>query len=335
MARLDYVNARLGARRARLLGAAGLRALLSCSSLEARIELLRQRGVCADLPADLGRDPLARVETELREGWRREAAAVGSDAEGARARGLLAAFLAMDDAAAVKAVVRGVAAGLPPERILAAAPPAAGLPDAALLAAASAAGVEAAVEALEAAGSSLAAPVRAALPLRAGGGLLPVEIAADRAAFARAREACGGRGEDAALLRRHVEDRADARNASTLLALGGAQPVGDLFVAGGRRIDGTAFGRLIGAPVARLRAAIAAAFRVGEGELALPWAADRALERAVAAPLRRAARSGPLSLAVPLSYLADRLAEVRRIAVVLRGAALGLDGAEILDLVEA
>ena len=37
MARLDFANARLGARRSRLLGAAGLREVLARPSLEARL----------------------------------------------------------------------------------------------------------------------------------------------------------------------------------------------------------------------------------------------------------------------------------------------------------
>jgi V/A-type H+/Na+-transporting ATPase subunit C len=334
VARLDYANARLGARRGRLLGAAGLRGLLACGSLEARVAFLRGRALCDGLAADLGADPLARVEAALRDAWRAEAEGVASDAEGARARRLLAAFLGLDEALAVKAVLRGVAQGLPPDRTLAAAVPVPGLGQEALRAAASAVGIEAALDALAEAGCALVPAVRAALPLPDGAGLLPLEIAADRAALARASAACRG-GEDGALLRAHVQDRADVRNAETLLALAGAPPAGDLFVPGGRRLGAAEFAALAGAPAAQVRAAIAGAFRVREAELAAPWSAQEALDRAIAAPLRRDARRRPLSLAVPLSYLSDRLAEVRRAAIVLRGAALGVDGAELLDLVEA
>jgi hypothetical protein len=38
---------------------------------------------------------------------------------------------------------------------------------------------------------------------------------------------------------------------------------------------------------------------------------------------------------VPLAYLAERRAEVRRVALSLRGAQLGLPGDELLSLVEA
>jgi V/A-type H+-transporting ATPase subunit C len=335
VARLDYLNAWLGGRRTRLLGASGLRALLACASTEARCELLRRELPRAGLPAELVPDPLARAEAALREDWRREAAAVVEGAEGRRPRALLAAFLALDEAVAVKVILRGVSQGLPPDRTVAAAPPAPGLPETTLRAAAAAGRVEDAVDSLLAAGCALAGPVRDALPLREGGGLLPLELAADRAAFARARRACRGRSEDAALLRAHLDDRTDARNAATLLALAGAAPVEDPFVARGRRLTAAAFGGLLGAPAAAVRAAVAGLFGLPERDLALPWSADRALERVVGAWLRREARRRPLSLAVPLSYLADRLAEVHRIAVVMRGAALGLEGAEILDLAEA
>jgi vacuolar-type H+-ATPase subunit C/Vma6 len=74
---------------------------------------------------------------------------------------------------------------------------------------------------------------------------------------------------------------------------------------------------------------------VAEGSLARPWQADRALERAMVAILHQEARRRPLSIAVPLAYLAARREEVRRVALLLRGAALELPGDEILDLAEA
>ena len=53
------------------------------------------------------------------------------------------------------------------------------------------------------------------------------------------------------------------------------------------------------------------------------------------APLRREARVRPLSLAVPLAYLAERRAEARIVAITLRGAELGLPAEEILEMAEA
>lgn len=339
MARLDYANARIGARRARLLGGAGLRDLLARPTLESRLELLRTMALGARLPAaaraDGSRDALGLLELSLREGLVREQAQLLADAEGDRPRELLAAVLGIEEAAAVKAVVRGVAHGATVERILAAALPVPGLGPARLRAAASASTVEAALAALAADGSPVAAAAADALALRASHGLLPLEIAADRAAFARAARAASKRGEDAAIVRAHVEDRVDARNAATLLALAGAPPVTQAFVPGGRRLAQETFQRLAGAAPPALHARLAALFRGDAAGLGRPWSADRALERAVLAPLRQAARARPLSIAVPLAYLLERRAEVRRVALLLRGAELGLPGDELLDLVEA
>jgi V/A-type H+-transporting ATPase subunit C len=80
---------------------------------------------------------------------------------------------------------------------------------------------------------------------------------------------------------------------------------------------------------------VARAFDLVVAALARRWAAERALEDAVLRPLLREARRRPLSLAVPLSFLLARRAEVGRVAVVLRGASLGLPADELLDLAEA
>jgi V/A-type H+-transporting ATPase subunit C len=333
VARLDYANARIGARRGQLVGAGALKELLSRPSSEARLEALRALPLGAALPADLGADPLAAAEAALREGWRREAVGVVAAAEGARPRALLEAWLRLEEATAVKAVLRGVARRTPVDDVLAAAPATPALPEETLRAAAAALTVEEAVSILADAGSALAEPLRRELPIGAERGILPVEIAADRAAFDQARRACRRRGEDGALLKRHLEDRVDVRNAETLLALAGAPPASDAFVTGGRRLPEPAFRRLAAAGAAAMRSGLAQLFP-GAGAAA-PWAADRALERALILPLRRAARGLPLSIAVPLAYLAERRAEVRRVALVLRGAALELPADEILDLAEA
>jgi V/A-type H+-transporting ATPase subunit C len=337
LARLDFANARIGARRARLLSDTALRDLLARSGLEARLEVLRESAAGAAVPAGSSPvpDPIAPIEAALRESLRSEAARLLGETEGAHARALLAAFLALDEAAAVKAVARGVAAGAPVDRTLAAATPVPGLSPDALRTAASAPGVVAALEALAASGSAVAAAARDAVGGRAEHGLLPLEVAADRAAFARARAACRRHGEDAAILARHLGDRADARNAATLLVLAGAPPAADALIEGGRRLAGPSLRRVAALREAgAVRAAIAAALEIPAAELATPWRAERALERGVIHSLRREARSRPLSLAVPLAYLAARRAEVRRVALVLRGAALGLPADEILDLVE-
>lgn len=338
MAHLDFANARLGARRARLLDDASLRALLARGGEAERLEALRATAVGAAVPGGLScaPDALLRVEAALREALRREGIRLLEETEGDRARALLAAFLALDEAAAVEAIARGVATGAPVDRTLAAAPPVPGLPADALRAAASAPDVPAALAALAAAGSAVAAAAAAFAPgARAERGLLPLEIAAERAALARARGACRRGGEDAAILARHLADRVDSRNAATLLALAGAVPAADALLEGGRRLAGETLRRVAALrDGGAVRSAVAAALGMPVAELATPWGAERALERRMVLALRREARARPLSLAVPLAYLAARRAEVRRVALVLRGAALGLPAEEILSLAE-
>jgi V/A-type H+/Na+-transporting ATPase subunit C len=335
MARLDAANARVGARRARAPGPAELRELLARPTTEARLELLAHAPWGPALPDALARapDPLGAVEAALRDGLRGEAASILESVEGARPRTLLVAWLDLEAAAAVKVIVRGIAAGEASDRIAALAPPAPSLPQERIRALAAAPSVEAVVGALAAWGSPLAPALREALPTRARHGLLPLEVAADRAALAWAREACRRGGEDGRILAAHLADRVDARNAATLLALAGSGG-GDLFLAGGLRLSAEEFGRLAAAGEAALRAGLARAFPGTDAALARPWSADLALEHGLAARLRREARRSPLSLAVPLAYLTERRAQARRIAVLLRAAALGLPGEEILDLVE-
>ncbi|MFY3746383.1 V-type ATPase subunit [Anaeromyxobacter sp. Red801] len=337
MARLDRLNARVGARRPLLLGAPGLRELLTRPSTEARVELLRTRPAGAGLPADAALPPvaLARVEAGLRAAAREEAERLAGLAEGRRARALLAAFLALDEAAAVKAVLRGVALGAPIDATVAAAPAVTPPGPEALRAAAAAPALADAVAVLEAAGSAVAAAVRPALAQVAKAGLAPLERAADRAGLARARAACRRRGEDGEILARHLSDRTDARNAETLLTLDGAAPEPGTWLEGGRRWDAAALDALARAGPPAARRAVAAGFGLPEAALASPWAAERALEAALVAPLRREARQRPLSIAVPLRHLLERRAEVARVAVLLRGAAVGIAGDELLDLVEA
>jgi V/A-type H+-transporting ATPase subunit C len=325
MARLDVANARLGARRARIAGPRALRALLA-------------RGA----PGDGG-------EAALREALAAEGEEVLRWVEGARARALLGAWLGLDEATAVKAVLRGVASGEPADRILAAAPPSPGLGRDALRRAAVAGSVEAAALALGAA-SVLGAAARDALvvpspaPLRGAEevrgrappeGLAAIELAVDRAAVARARRACRGRDEDARVMARALAGVADVRNAATLLVLAGAIPAAAPWIPGGVRLPPGRLDAVARGGAAAARAAVAAAWALPPETVASAARAERALEGALVRALSREARLRPLSLAVPLAYLAARREEVRRTALVVRGAAVGLEADELLDLVEA
>jgi V/A-type H+-transporting ATPase subunit C len=338
VARLDFTNARIGARRARLVGASALRELLARGGLEARLDLLRATAAGARIPTTFpaGVDPTAAIEAALRAALRRDQARAIAEAEGARARALLVAYVGLDAAAAVKAVARGVWYGTPLDLIFAAAPETPELPARVLRGAAATADVAFALDVLAAGGSAVAKAARVALAEGPAGALLDVEIAADRAALAQGRAACRGRGEDGAVLARHLADLSDVRNAETLLALAGAPPARDPFVEGGRRLSLAALRALAAVgDGAAVRAGVATALHLPEAALARGGHAEGALERAALAPLLREARLRPLSIAVPLAWLFARRAEVRRIALLLRGAALGLAADEVLDLAEA
>lgn len=333
MARLDHVNARIGARRSRLLGADGLRELLVRPSLAARIELLAQRGRIVSGPLPAEGDGLLAVERALRSAVREEERRLLDEVEGPGARRLLAAAIALGEAQGLKQILRGIAHGLPADRLAAGA--ALGPGEEGLPALAGAASLDDLVGRLRAQESPFAEPIGAALAERDRAALLPAEVAIDRVAAGRVAAAAVRAGEDGAALLEWLAERVDVRNATTLLALGAATPARDLFVPGGRRISAAAFALLARGGVEARRAAAAALVPCPAEQLLDPAGAERLLERSAARRLTLAARRRPLSLAVPLAWLEARREEVRRIAIVLRGAALGLPGDAILDLVEA
>jgi V/A-type H+-transporting ATPase subunit C len=162
-----------------------------------------------------------------------------------------------------------------------------------------------------------------------------VELAVDRVAIARARVACRGRDEDGRVMARALGDLTDVRNAATLLVLAGAVPGESPWIPGGLRLAPPRLERLARSGAVAARAAAAAAWRLPAAALESPARAELALESALVRALSREARLRPLSVAVPLAYLAARREEVRRTALVLGGAAVGLDADELLDLVGA
>ena len=239
MARLDFANARIGARRARLLGDAEVRELLARPDLEARLELLGRRGIGPPRLDEIvrGPDPLGAVEAALRVGVQREGVRILAEAEGRRVRSLLAAFLELEAPRALRAVLRGIVAGAPLDAIVEMAPATPELPPARIRELAACGTVEEVAGRLESWGGALGPALRSALAERRERGLLPAEVALERAAVGRAREACRRAGEDARLFRAHLRDRVDVRNAETLLVMAGTPAVPELFVAGGARID--------------------------------------------------------------------------------------------------
>lgn len=335
MARCDFAAGRVGAMRAGLLGPRGLRELVARPDLQARLELLRNSAYAEVLPPGrAGEAALGAAERGLLDLGRRESLRLLRHIEGRRQRRLFGAFLRLGDADNVKALLRGLARAEPAERLRALTAPSAGLDEEALSRLAAQPDPASAARLLAALGSPFAGAVASVLPgLDRPGGLLRLDVAVDRAALDQALAAARRAGEDGRLLAGVLGGWVDARNASTLISLSGVGDPGEFFLPGGVRLGPERFRRL-----ARLgAAALGKALRdlVPGGGLDDPFRAEHLLGAALRRATRRAARSAPLSLAVPLSFTLDRHAEVRRIRLVLRGALYGLPADDLLDLVEA
>ena len=343
MARCDFANGRIGARRSRLLGGRGLRDLLVRRDLGERLEMLRQAGYAAAVPAPPpGPDALSAAERGLGDLVRREARELGGHLEGALQRDLYRAFLLFEEAETLKTALRGIVHSEPADRVLALAAPTRSFPAERLRALAALPDPAAAAALLEAWENPFAAAVRRALPgIGKPGGLLRLEVAVDRTAQERALAAARGRGEDRAVMRRLLSARADLANAATLLKLVGSAEAGEFFLPGGAALGADRFAALSRLPPAALRQQLSRLLRRWLGApdaaraLERPSRAEGLLERGLARAMRAEARARPHSLAVPLAYLHDRLWEVRRIRLVLRGAEYGLPADDLLDLLEA
>jgi vacuolar-type H+-ATPase subunit C/Vma6 len=276
----EYAIARVRGLRGRRLGDRGIEELVRAPD---RAAFLARAGY-GELRGQLARD-LARVDA-LFDGDEVIRAAAG-----------------FADALALKTLLRGLARGTPTARLVALVTPTLELDAAAvkeLAAQRDAAGVAALLATW---GSRLAAPLRDALAAEPHD-LTAIELALDRAAFARARAAARG------ILAGVVADLIDLANAVTLARLG--PRAADVLLPGGTL------------PARRLPALLP-----GDD----PFQRDRLVEERLVRALSRAARLEPLSMAVPLLYLAERRAEIRRIRVVLEAAALELPAADVAELV--
>jgi V/A-type H+-transporting ATPase subunit C len=338
MATCDLANPRALARRARLLGPRGAAALAGRTESEALAGLeAAPWGGAWRRAVDHGEDPFAAADAVLATA----AAAAAREVERLLAGRALAAFraaLLLDAAAELKAVLRGVAAGEPADRATARALPLPGLSEAALRAVA-AAPLDRAPEALAATGSPLAEPLRAAVAATgAEPGLLHFEAALDRAAAALAVQAAAGRGPDATVARRAIARRADHANAALLLALGAAPLAAEWLVPGGA-VSAGAWLRAGASPADDRPEAVARALGGRRGppsaeELVDPARAEAALAALRDRAIAREARAEPLTVAVPLAWVAAARAEARHVRLALRGAAFGLAPGDLLDLLE-
>jgi vacuolar-type H+-ATPase subunit C/Vma6 len=339
MARCDRVNATVGALRARLLGRAGLRALLARPDLAARVALLREgdAALARELPA--GAAP-GEVEEALARRARAEALRLLALLEGARARELVRAVLLVEEVRGLEALLHRVARARTGSGAAALLAPSAWFPPGLVADLAAAGDLAQAAAALAAHGSPFAAPVREALPLQGKpSGALRLDAALLRAAFDEAFRIATGRGEDALVARGVLAAQVDLANAATLLAPGVRERAGLLLPRG--RIPPEALARLERLAPARAAGALARLLAtawdadVDAAALALPLAAERHLEHALLRGLRRLARARPLSVAVPIAYAAERRAEARDVGLAIGAAEARLPAAELAGLLEA
>lgn len=343
MAVIDYANARAAAMRGRLLGRRGVADLLAQADLEARLALLARTDYGPAIARHLAAapDPLTGAERGLAARLSEDQAALDRFLRGDRRRALFRAMLAFADGLALKTVLRGLDRGARPERILPLLAPTPSLDRPALEALVGEGSVRRAIDLLVTWRSPYGIPLLTAWPdYERRKELLLLEAALDRALFARAFAAARTGGGDGRLLLPLLAERVDLTNAATLLKLAGAPGAREFFLPGGRLLDAARYAAFAALPAGALREALAHAGRRGRqrwlaamAEAADPFDLDQAARRAAASSVAALARREPLSLAVPLAFLAEREAEVRRLRLVLRGAAFGIRAERLVALV--
>ncbi|MBI3047668.1 MAG: V-type ATPase subunit [Acidobacteria bacterium] len=340
----DYANARVRAMRSRLLGRAGIAALLAEPGLAARLEFLKRTDYGEAVTAHLGgeSDQLAATERGLRARLMDDLAQIDRFLAGTRVRALFRSILAFEDGWTIKTILRGVAAGEAPERMFLLLAPTPVLDHAALEQLVRQREVKTVVDLLATWRSPYARALVEGLAAYAQRrDLLYFEVPLDRVLFGRALDAARRDGEDGRMLLAFLEAQVDLVNAATLLKIAGHGGADEFFIAGGRVIGPRRYRQYARLDAASLKAALAregrllaAAGLVTLAALDDPVATDQLLQRALGEAMRREALRNPLSLAVPLSFVLERRAEIERIRLVLRGAEFGLPAAELLELVE-
>lgn len=340
----DYANGRVHAMRSRLLGRAGIAALVAQPRLEGRLELLaRTDYAAAGARADAGAGRLAAVERGLRARLTEDLARIDRFLAGERVRALFRALLTFEDGWTIKTILRGVAAGEAPDRLFLLLAPTPELDQPALQELVRQRDVKAVIDLLATWRSPYARPLgRGLAAYLSRRDLLYLEVALDRFLFEQALAAASRDGEDGRMLGTFVATQVDLVNAATLLKLAGQGEAEEFFIEGGRVLGWHRFreyGRLdrpaLRDALARSGGLLDVAGLRTRAALDDPAAADQLLQRALGESMRREAARNPLSVAVPVSFVLDRWAEIQRIRLVLRGTEFGLPPAELLELVEA
>ncbi|MGE3842144.1 MAG: V-type ATPase subunit [Vicinamibacterales bacterium] len=344
MGRCDYANARVRAMKGRLLGGSGIAELLAQPGLAARLEYLN---------ASAYGTWIARYqagEQDLLRGAERGLAACAADdivridrfLQGGTAQSVFRAVLALEEGWTLKTLIRSIAHGVPSERILTLIAPTPEFDDSSLRELARQSDVRSLVDLLITWRSPFALPLSTALRRATTDfELFAVEIALDRFLFARALESARRGREDRAWLCAFLERQIDLGNAATLLKRQGVACGEDLFIPGGRLLSLRRFQQFSLLHPRELRIALAKdmSLRLDAGLTATvsgadPVRVDQILQKALRDGIREQARINPLSLAVPLSFVLERRAEIQRIRLALRGTEFGLPAQELAALTE-
>jgi V/A-type H+-transporting ATPase subunit C len=169
--------------------------------------------------------------------------------------------------------------------------------------------------------------------------LLALEASIDRFVFARARTYAHADGESGRVCAQIVELAVDVVNAATVLKGVSEATAAACFIPGGRRLGEHQIRQLASRDRAAAAETIAHAMPFPELAMlplvvARPALVDQLLHRVVVNAVFRLARTHPLSLAVPLSFLLERVTEARAVRLVLRGSDAGASKEELLELVE-
>jgi V/A-type H+/Na+-transporting ATPase subunit C len=339
----DYANARIRAMAGRLLGQKGITDLLAQPSLAARLDYLKRTAYGESLAAHLMREP-----DSLRAAERAVGAQLSTDLlqinrflRGEPVLPLFHAVLGFEDAWTLKTVLRGIAQGEPPDRIFTLVAPTPEFDDPALGELVRQKDVKAVVDLLTTWRSAYGSPLTSAFArYRTHRELFLLEVALDQFVFSAALHAARADGEDGEILLQFLENHIDLANVGTLLKRADGGRCDDLFIPGGRSVSLHRFQQLSSLKEKDLREALVASgrpqldSRLAAIDGAVPFTVDQILQQTLRKAIEREARVHPLSLAVPLSFMLERRAEVQRIRLVLRGAEFGVPAAELVALVE-
>ena len=241
---------------------------------------------------------------------------------------LVGLILLRYDLANIKAIARAKHAGREPDDTQAALLPAGELKPAVLEAVAAAPDMAAAAQALLATSTPLrTAFARAAAQYQSDGDLYTLEIALDRAYFT-AIFALLKRVPAPASFERHLRREVDATNLRTALKLRGSGGTEELFIAGGREIDRSAFDAIAADPSPGALQVLAGTGFAAVGEVERLGAAEAIVRELVDRSAKRLA-ADPRGIGVVADFLRAKEAETARLRLLARGKFYGVPRAEL------